>query len=54
MENKKKNFSFFNMGTGWKKFDSHVFFIFSGTRQKFLEWNMVFLKASICDVLMVE
>ena len=28
--------------------------IFSGTRQNFGEENKVFLKASICDVLMVE
>ena len=29
MENKKKNFSFFNMGTSWKKFDPPRFFQFS-------------------------
>ena len=28
--------------------------IFSGTRQIFFEKNKVFLKAPICDVLMVE
>ena len=55
MENKKKNFSFFNMGTSWKKFDPPRFFpIFSGTLQRFLEENKEFMKASICDVLMVK
>ena len=47
-------FSFFNLGTGWKKFDPLVFPIFSKTRQNFLEENKVFPEASICDVLMVE
>ena len=29
MENKTKNFPFFNMGTSWKKFDPPRFFQFS-------------------------
>ena len=43
------------MGTSWKKCDPPGFFpIFSGTRQNFSGKNKVFLKAPICDVLMVE
>ena len=43
------------MGTSWKKFDPPLFFqIFSRTCQNLLKENKVFLKASICDVLMVE
>ena len=43
------------MGTGWKKFDPSSFFqFFLEHPQKNLEENKVFLKASICDVLMVE
>ena len=42
------------MGTRWKKLTPSFFLIFSGTRQIFLEENKVFLKDSICDVLMIE
>ena len=43
------------MGTGWKNIRPPSFFpIFSGTRQNFLKENKVLLKASICDVLVVE
>ena len=43
------------MGTGWKKFDSPRFFRFSPEPAKMF-WNKikVFVKASICDVMMVE
>ena len=54
MENKTKNF-IFQHGNWLKKIRPPSFFkIFSGTRQNVLEWNKVFLKASICDVMMVE
>ena len=43
------------MGTGWKKFDPPRFLKFSQEPVKiFLNKIKVFLKASICDVLMVE
>ena len=43
------------MGTGWKKFDSPRFLKFSPEPAKIF-WNKikVFVKASICDVMMVE
>ena len=37
-----------------KNWPPWFFPIFTGNHQKFLEENKVFLKASICDVLMVE
>ena len=37
-----------------KKLTPYFFRIFSGTRQNVLGENKVYLKASICDVLMVE
>ena len=55
MENKKNFFSFFNMGTGYKKICPPRFSQFSPEPAKiFSEKDKVFLEASICDVLMVN
>ena len=55
MENKKKIFFIFKHGNWLKKICPPSFFpIFSGTLQRFSEENKEFMKASICDVLMVE
>ena len=54
MENKKFFFHFLTWELVEKNLTPSFFPIFSGIRQNFLEENKVFLKASICDVLMVE
>ena len=54
MENKNKIFHFLTWEPVEKNLTPLVFPIFSGTPRKFLEENKVFLKASICGVLMVE
>jgi len=51
---KPKKIPFFNMGTSWKKFETLVFSNFIRNQPTFLEEYKVFLKAPICDVLMVE
>ena len=47
-------FSFFNMGTSWKKCDPLVFANFFRNPPKILVRNKEFLRASIWDVLVVE